>query len=134
MAELKSIAVNILTEAGQIVGGPKHGDVGDSFEMLAERWTNYIRNSFAVRHHGEQMLDARDVLMMMADLKMVRFVYAPAPNRENFVDGCGYLALAGMLDAMEQPHVAPAFAETIHDDVESGVATIASRLRPRRPE
>lgn len=65
-----------------------HGDVEDTFGRTARYWTLYKGVPF----------DATEVAMMMALLKVAR----QQSNREhpdNYVDGCGYLAIAGELAA-----------------------------------
>jgi len=64
-----------------------HGDAEDSFASIAALWEWFLI------HRDEGPLNSYDVAMMMSLFKHAR----AASNREhsdNFVDACGYLALA----------------------------------------
>src|SRR5579864_1866231 len=127
-----SIATDILSEASKQVGGGRdiHGDVDNSYAMVAQMWEVYLRHSNFQRHNnpaaGHLSIDAVDVLELMSILKKCRHVYSPAVNRDNFVDDVGYVALAGMIAHAKEP--APQVEE-----IDTGIRTIASALRPRKP-
>jgi hypothetical protein len=67
--------------------------------MIADLWSVYIRHAHYARHLEEIKVELRpvDVAQMMVQLKQARAVYGNPQNRDNFVDGTGYSALAGML-------------------------------------
>lgn len=105
-------AVDILEDASQAVGGGRdiHGDVDNSYSMVAQMWEVYLRHANYSRHKNPSILlqiDAVDVLEMMSLLKKARFVYAIDVNRDNFADDAGYTALAGMVAAPKQEIMKP---------------------------
>jgi len=71
-----------------------HGDTVNSFTMISELWTTYIRHTSVVRN--QTIVLPNDVAQMMAMLKLSRSVYGK--SNDNYVDGAGYTALAAMLD------------------------------------
>lgn len=104
MSNDRRVAVGILNTAAKMVGterGPQHGDVAESFQAIAEAWSVYI-NAAITRRTGIAPvppihLDARDVLWMMADVKRYRAVIGDPHHADNYIDGAGYISLAGML-------------------------------------
>jgi len=64
----------------------EHGNMEDNFKTIAAYWS---------QHLGTQVT-AVDVAIMMALLKIAR-LRSNAPNFDNWVDGCGYLACGGEL-------------------------------------
>ena len=80
----------VLKQAEQCVTHDRaatHGDAEDSFASIAALWEWWMI------HRDDGPLDAYDVAMMMSLFKHAR----AASNKEhsdNFVDTCGYLALA----------------------------------------
>lgn len=136
--EDKTVAIDILAEAGKLVGGGRdiHGSVDNSYSMVAQLWEVYLRHSNFSRHNNPQAghlhIDTADVLEMLSLLKKGRFVYATEPNRENFVDDAGYVALAGMI-AMPKPPQHQLLRQDHPEEIDTGIRTIASALRPRRP-
>jgi len=64
----------------------EHGNMEDNFSTIATYWS---------QHLGTQVT-AVDVAIMMALLKIAR-LRSNAPNFDNWVDGCGYLACGGEL-------------------------------------
>jgi len=64
----------------------EHGDMEDNFSTIATYWSGHL---------GTQVT-AVDVAIMMALLKIAR-LRSNAPNFDNWVDGCGYLACGGEL-------------------------------------
>jgi hypothetical protein len=131
-------ATDILSEALKHVGGGRdvHGDVDNSYSMVAQMWEIYLRHANYARHKNSSVMlriDAVDVLEMMSLLKKARFVYSTEPNRENFVDDAGYIALAGMQALPKrEPEPEPAKKpDEPHEEFDHGIRTIAGRLRPR---
>ena len=64
-----------------------HGDAEDSFSSIAHLWEWYMI------HRDAGPLNAYDVAMMMSLFKHARAASNPL-HEDNFVDACGYLALA----------------------------------------
>lgn len=76
----------ILTSANTLVSKTRedeHGDFADNAMIIAELWSAYKDVDFT----------PHDVAMMMALLKVARTKSNPA-NKDNYRDGCGYIALA----------------------------------------
>jgi len=78
--------------------GEEHGDTVNSFMMISELWTVYIKNTGIVRDGIE--LGPNDVAQLMSLLKIARSVYGH--GQDNYIDGAGYTALASMLQ-IEKP-------------------------------
>lgn len=85
---------DILDEAKSIITGDRqksYGDAKDSFALIANLWNGYL----AV-HQG--FLTVADVANMMILLKIARSL-GPNGKDDNYIDICGYAALAGELSA-----------------------------------
>ena len=85
----KLSAVEILETAASLVGGDRaetHGDMRAVHRDAARMWSLYIGRP----------IDARDVAVMMALLKIVRQKHGRF-NLDDYIDGAGYLAIAGAL-------------------------------------
>lgn len=98
MSDNRQVAKDLIIEAADTIINKRpgvHGSAEQSFDMIANLWTVYIRHVRRVRGHDE--LRAEDVAEMMALLKKARKVYGDSKNRDNDVDDIGYTALAGML-------------------------------------
>jgi len=102
MSDDRSIAAGVLETAHRIVTterGNQHGSAENSFEMIADFWTVYLRHTHKHRHGV--LLDLRiapaDVAEMMSLLKKSRGVYGAPGNPDNAVDDTGYTALGEML-------------------------------------
>ena len=86
----------ILDNAKNCVCGQRQSDYGspeDNFSLIAELWSTYT---------GE-FLDAKDVAMLMALLKIARIKTGTATT-DSFVDLAGYAACGGeitTIDSME---------------------------------
>lgn len=72
-----------------------HGSAENSFEMIGDMWTVYLRH--CKRTRGNDTIRPEDVAEMMSMLKKARKVYGKSSNEDNDVDDIGYTALAGML-------------------------------------
>jgi hypothetical protein len=84
-----SPAANILELAAALIDGDRDAQHGDRLEChtnIARQWTAYL---------GVQITPV-DVALMMALLKIAR-TKSGELNNDCFVDGCGYIALAGEL-------------------------------------
>ena len=73
--------------------GDEHGDLEESFTMIAKLWETYIGNVMVVR--GQHRLDGRDVAQMLLMLKIARAVYGT--GMDHYVDEAGYAAIAAAL-------------------------------------
>jgi hypothetical protein len=99
MKAKRNIREEVLTAAMQTLADrdDTRGAPGDTLDRIAAMWTAYLRD------HSMQIdtdLDAKDVALMMAMLKIAR-AQAGRPDSDNYVDAIGYLALAAELE--EQP-------------------------------
>lgn len=104
MSDNRKVAAKLLIEAENIISrqrGNSHGGAEDSFEMIGDYWTMRLKHILRYRHNAELPADFRiapaDVAWMMADLKQARNLYGDPGNKDNFIDGAGYIGLAGML-------------------------------------
>lgn len=80
-------AREILTKAGEIISGERNARYGrseDSFTHIAALWGDYL----------DRDISPRDVAMMMVLLKIARSQH-DENYTDNYVDICGYAALAG---------------------------------------
>jgi hypothetical protein len=84
-----SPAANILSLAAKLIDGDRdeqHGNRLECHTNIARQWTAYL---------GVKITPV-DVALMMALLKIAR-TKSGELNNDCFVDGCGYIALAGEL-------------------------------------
>lgn len=65
----------------------QYGSALDNLNRIAQFWNTYLGNDIKVE------LEADDVAVMMTLLKVARIV-ANNKHRDNYIDACGYLALA----------------------------------------
>ena len=82
-----------LDEAKKTICGERqdvYGSPEDSFAIIAQYWNTYLTKGSRII---KGPLDAKDVAHMMVLFKMAR-VQGQAPNRDNYVDLCGYAAIA----------------------------------------
>ena len=94
-----------LDEAFKIINGERqdvYGDPEDSFKFIAELWTAYIQYVCCDKPNGAFTeaficLTSEDVAKMMLLLKVAR-----GNKHDNFVDICGYAALADSILNSEQ--------------------------------
>lgn len=72
-----------------------HGNAESSFEEIAILWQWWL--------HGREVceVDSLDVAMMMTLFKIARIKGNPG-HLDSFVDGAGYLAIAGEIACMER--------------------------------
>jgi hypothetical protein len=83
---------DILNEAYQTINGDRldsYGKPEDSFQIISEFWSTYIRHKFGI----EIILDPLDIGHLMSLFKHARML-GQKPNRDNYVDAVGYLAIA----------------------------------------
>lgn len=86
----------MLHRAEQCVCGEREQDYGtpeDNFETIAEFWITYL-NRACVDEEGCVYIDATDVAMMMALLKIAR-IAGGSGTRDSFIDLAGYAACGG---------------------------------------
>jgi len=94
----------ILSEALETINGDRqdqYGDPENSFGLIAEYWTVYLRNKILSESEDRdindymfgEMLDVKDVAYMMTLFKIAREVHQH--KRDNLVDAAGYLGIAG---------------------------------------
>lgn len=85
--------VDILHAAEKCVCGQREQDYGtpeDNFETIAELWETYLRHA-CVDEAGGVYIDANDVAMMMALLKIAR-IAAGGGKADSWIDLAGYAA------------------------------------------
>jgi hypothetical protein len=83
-----NIRTDILNEASGLINGDRQKDYGtpkENFDRIARVWSVIL---------GVE-ISAAEVALCMAGLKIARL--SNGPHHDSFVDGCGYLALAGEL-------------------------------------
>ncbi len=88
------IAKQFCDTAGEIITGDRaksHGDAGDNFQNIADLWSAYLGIS----------ISASQVSLMMVMLKIARAKMG-AFNNDDYVDMCGYAALAGEIAALKE--------------------------------
>jgi len=82
-----------LDEAKKTICGERqdvYGSPEDSFAIIAKYWSTYLA---ARQTDLDAPLDSKDVAHMMVLFKMAR-VQGQRPSRDNYVDLCGYAAIA----------------------------------------
>ena len=88
--EILKTALDVITKGRQ----DQYGNAEDSFSRIAEYWTVFLRKSLNERC----AITADDVAMMMILLKIARSDSNPM-HLDNYVDICGYAALAGEMNS-----------------------------------
>ena len=95
---MSEIAAEIATEAARLVGQDRaqiHGDALLTHEHIAAFWRAYLSRKEKVDGFGSSLhLSALDVANMLELFKLARSLNNPF-NRDNYVDGAGYAAIAG---------------------------------------
>jgi len=104
--------------------GNQHGGAEDSFQLIGKLWTDYL---VSVTRHRSQAGDMAfidslsigpaDVAHLMVLLKVARAVHGDPTNQDHYVDGAGYMSLAGALSMGEKRVVVPA-ADSVPAKVE----------------
>lgn len=98
MSDNRTVAKKIITTAMQTIMVDRpgvHGSAENSFEMIADLWTVYLRHAKRVR--GNDTIRGEDVAEMMSMLKKARKIYGNSANEDNDVDDVGYTALSAMI-------------------------------------
>ena len=99
LEEARSVRADILHTAEEYITKDRaneHGDMEDNFSTIASYWSEHLRDKL----RGMNKVSATDVAIMMALLKIAR-MKSNEGNRDNYVDGCGYLACGGELASRE---------------------------------
>ena len=82
---------NILNEALTVINSERldmYGNPENSFQVIADYWTNYINSEFNI----EINIKPNDVAMMMVLLKIAR--ESNQHKKDNYLDAAGYLGIA----------------------------------------
>lgn len=120
MSDNRDVARQILLEAGNTILKDRpgvHGSAENSFEMIADMWTVYLRHIYRTRNnYGLQPVDVAEMMTMV---KKARKVYGASTNVDNDVDDVGYAAIAGML---RLPDPAKTGEEDINDAVDKALS------------
>ena len=91
-------AGQILLQAAEAVNGPRdrtHGDKVQNHQNIADHWNAYLAGRL------DRPLSARDVALMMAELKIARTKLGEH-NLDDYIDGAGYMGCAGEIAEKEQ--------------------------------
>ena len=99
----KLTRTDILHAAEKCVCGQREQDYGtpeDNFETIAELWETYLRRA-CVDEAGGVYIDANDVAMMMALLKIAR-IAAGGGKADSWIDLAGYAACGAECEGLPQ--------------------------------
>ena len=91
---------DILKKTEKLVSGDrgaKHGDMVATHENIARLWSSYLQNKFKLNLN----LLPEDVANLMTLLKIAR-TQAGKFNLDDFIDACGYAAIAGEISNQRQ--------------------------------
>ena len=91
---------DILKKTEKLVSGDrgaKHGDMVATHENIARLWSSYLQNKFKLNLN----LLPEDVANLMTLLKIAR-TQGGKFNLDNFIDACGYAAIAGEISNKRQ--------------------------------
>lgn len=86
---------DILSEAFHTINGERQDQYGkpeDSFRIIASFWNTYLRYKGKLKEDSAG-ISAVDIAHMMSLFKHARMI-GQKFNRDNYVDACGYLAIA----------------------------------------
>lgn len=86
-------AKEILLEAGELVSDHRHrvhGDKNINFPNIATMWNAYLK----IRKKNRLDLDSEDVALMLTLFKIARS-QSGTNNIDDYIDGAGYIAIAG---------------------------------------
>lgn len=90
----------VLDEAKKCVCGQRQQDYGtpeDNFTTIGYLWSAYMRAAHPNLNMALNEINAKDVAVMMALLKVARIAAGSSPD--SFVDLAGYAACAGEITA-----------------------------------
>jgi len=97
-------AADILNRAADLVGGDRasaHGDAAETLQAIGELWGHLLS---LMGKPLPEPLEARDVAILMAGLKIVRAYKGDESSDDNYVDMAGYAGLAGAVRKYQIPH------------------------------
>jgi len=100
-------AADILNRAADLVGGDRasaHGEAVETLQAIGELWGHLLS---LMGKPLPEPLEARDVAILMAGLKIVRAYKGDESSDDNYVDGAGYFGLAG---AVRKYHIPRPFS------------------------
>jgi hypothetical protein len=103
--------LEILEEAISVVAGrgKSYGRPEDNFNRIARLWRAHLMNRYGDGYGGDTAMaipniDAQDVSMMMALMKIARLANDPS-HHDSWVDVAGYAACGGELAALTTPTI-----------------------------
>jgi len=88
---------DILKKASNLVSDARegtHGDARENHEQIAEFWNIYLDKKLQPMAN----ITAEDVALMMVLMKISRNNQGKKSNIDNFIDMCGYAAIAGEIN------------------------------------
>ena len=88
---------DILKKASELVTGDRNETHGDAFQNhaeIAEFWNIYLDKKL----QPMASITAEDVALMMVLMKISRNTQGKKNNMDNFIDMCGYAAIAGEIN------------------------------------
>ena len=86
--------------------GLNYGSPEDNFTRIARRWQVHFQNRYGL----DVAIDAHDVAMMMADLKLARLENKP-DHPDSWIDLAGYAACGGAMRGPDDIRAPPATQE-----------------------
>ena len=87
----------ILKKAKDLISGDRNDTHGDAFQNhaeIAEYWNIFLDKKL----QPMASITAEDVALMMVLLKISRNTQGKKNNMDNFIDMCGYAAIAGEIN------------------------------------
>ena len=81
-------AFDVVNKRFTVYGAPE-----DAFDYIGKLWSAYLSDAIAYGDDGAPIITASDVAHMMTLLKIGR-IRMGVPHRDNYLDACGYMALA----------------------------------------
>ena len=87
----------ILKKARDLISGDRNDTHGDAFQNhaeIAEFWNIYLDKKL----QPMASISAEDVALMMVLMKISRNTQGKKNNIDNFIDMCGYAAIAGEIN------------------------------------
>ena len=120
---------DVLDKAKEVINNDRNATYGNPEENL-QHTANYW-NSYLVEHGLTKPITAGDVGAMMTLLKIARLRTSPQ-HADNYVDGVGYLAIAGSLNVPEQDKTGaiPLVLPERHDNYVAGSLNVPEQ--PKR--
>lgn len=135
-AEHRKVAEKTLQTALDVVMRQRrdqHGSAEDSFQMIADQWSNYIKHAIGKRYGltcsiQNVELTPADVAQFMVMLKICRSVYGDPAHPDHYVDQAGYSGLAAALSGV---NVGAATSGPVESDDERFVSAVSDELNVR---